>query len=94
MVKYASNAGDTYPVGSTGKVRTVTSKSSEDDYSYGFYDIKVVKIEEPNTTMRSSSVSKTTYWANHKFGLVGVQWDFSDGSSIKMPVFWSATNGK
>jgi len=92
LVKYSSNVGDKYTVGSTGKTRTVVSKSTADDYQYGYYMIKVLQVEEPSKGLKSSSVTKTTYWANHKFGIVGVQWDFSDGSSIKFPVFSSATN--
>lgn len=94
LVKYSSSVGDTYPVGSTGRTRTVVSKSSTDDYSYGFYMIKVMKIEEPTDGLKSLGVSKITYWANHKFGLVGVQYDFTDGNSAKFPVFTSSQNGK
>jgi hypothetical protein len=94
IVKYASNAGDTYTVGSTGRIRTVVSKSTTDDYPYGFYLIKVMKIEEPTTGLKSLGVSKITYWANHKFGLVTVQYDFTDGSSLNLPVYCSTTNGK
>jgi hypothetical protein len=94
IVKYASNVGDTYPVGSTGRVRTVVSKSTTDDYSYGFYLIKVMKIEEPTPGLKSLGVSKVTYWANHNFGLVGIQYDFNDGSSINLPVYCSVTNGE
>lgn len=46
MVKYASNSGDTYPIGSTGKVRTVVAKTGVDDYPYGFMLIKVIEVEE------------------------------------------------
>ncbi len=94
LVKYSSVAGDTYPVGSTGRVRTVISKSSTDDYPYGFYNIKVVKVEEPTPGLKGMGVNKITYWANHKFGLVGVQWDLSDGTSVNLPVYCSTQNGK
>ena len=94
IANYNSSAGDTYPVGSTGRTRTVTSKSSTDDYYYGLYLIKVMKIEEPTPGLKSMGVDKITYWANHKFGLVGVQYNFSDGSSINLPVYCSASNGK
>ena len=94
IVKYSSNVGDTYPVGSTGRTRTVVSKSTTDDYPYGFYMIKVMKIEEPTSGLKSLGVQKVTYWANHKFGLVGVQYDLTDGTSLKFPVYTSAENGK
>jgi hypothetical protein len=94
IVKYSSNVGDTYPVGSTGRVRTVVSKSTTDDYGYGFFLIKVMKIEEPTPALKSLGVSKITYWANHRFGLVGVKFDFNDNTNATFPVYTSAENGK
>lgn len=94
LVKYASEPGDTYPIANSGDVRTVVSKSTTDDYPYGFYMIKVMKIEEPVTgALKSSGLIKITYWANHRFGLVGVQFDFSDGTSAKFPLYTSGENG-
>jgi hypothetical protein len=95
IVKYDSNVGDTYPVGDTGRTRTVVSKSTTDDFYYGVYMIKVMKIEEPTPQLKSTSslgVSKVTYWANHRFGLVAVQYDFADGTTAKVPVYCSTTN--
>lgn len=94
LVNYNSSVGDTYPVGNTGRTRTVVSKSTEDDYPYGFYNIKVMKVEEPTPDLKSTSmgITKVTYWANHKFGLVAVQYDFTDGTSAKFPVYSSVTN--
>jgi hypothetical protein len=94
IVKYSSNVGDTYPVGSTGRTRTVTYKSTADDYSYGFLLIKVIQVEEPTPGLKSFGIDKVTYWANHRFGLVGVQYDFTDGSSATFPVYCSTENGK
>jgi hypothetical protein len=94
VVKYASNVGDTYEVGSTGRVRTVVNKSTDDDYSYGFMLIKVIQVEEPTPALKSVGVTKITYTANHKFGLVGVKYDFTDGSSINLPIYCSTQNGK
>jgi hypothetical protein len=92
IVKYASSVGDTYPVGSTGRTRKVISKSTTDDYFYGGLMIKVMQIEEPTPSLKSIGVSKVTYWANHKFGLVAVKWDITDGSSVTFPVYCSTTN--
>jgi hypothetical protein len=95
IVKYDSNVGDTYPVGDTGRTRTVTSKSTTDDFYYGGMMIKTMKIEEPTPQLKSTSslgVTKVTYWANHRFGLVAVQYDFADGTSAKLPVYSSTTN--
>ncbi|HTX87470.1 MAG TPA: hypothetical protein VMC08_00645 [Bacteroidales bacterium] len=92
IVKYASNVGDSYQVGSTGRTRTVVSKSSTDDYYYGFFLIKVMQVEELTPSLKSIGVSKVTYWANHKFGLVGIQYNFTDGSSVNFPVYCSTSN--
>jgi hypothetical protein len=94
LVNYSSNVGDTYTVGSTGRTRTVTSKSTTDDYFYGGLMIKVMKIEEPTPGFKNVGISKVTYFANHRFGLVGVQYGLTDGSSIALPVYCSAENGK
>lgn len=91
-VKYDSKVGDTYPVGSTGKVRTVVSKTGQDDYGYGFMLIKVVKVEEIPTYLKNTGISKITYIANHKFGLVGVNFEFDDASSANFPLYTSAEN--
>jgi hypothetical protein len=89
IVKYDAKVGDTYTVTGTNKKRTVLSRSTDDDYPYGFYLIKVIKVEE-NTN--SLGVKKITYWANHKFGLVGIEFQFDDGSTAKFPVYCSTNN--
>lgn len=95
IVDYSSSVGATYPVGDTGRTRTVVSKSTDDDYFYRGLNIKVMKVEEPIPATKSTNglgVTKVTYWANHKFGLVGVQYDFVDGTTAKFPVNCSTTN--
>jgi hypothetical protein len=88
IVKYDSKVGDTYKL-DDGRERKVTSKSTDDDYSYGFFLIKVVKVEE---TPNKLGVKKITYWANHKFGLVGVEITYDDNSTSKFPIYSSAEN--
>lgn len=88
IVKYDSKVGDTYKL-DDGGVRKVTSKSTDDDYSYGFYMIKVLKVEE---TPNKLGVKKITYWANHKFGLVGVEIAYDDNTTTKFPIYSSAEN--
>jgi len=93
MVKYDSNVGDTYPIGSTGKVRTVVAKTGIDDYPYGFFLIKVIQVEEiPSYLKSTGGVTKITYIANHKYGLVGVKVAFDDGTSSAFPIYTSAEN--
>lgn len=88
IVKYDSNVGDTYTING-GKTRTVTAKSTDNDYYWGGMDIKVMQIEE-NTN--KFGVKKTVYWANHRFGLVGIEFTFDDNSTAKFPVYSSTQN--
>ncbi len=92
-VKYGSDVGDTYPIGNTGKVRTVVQKTGVDDYGYGFYMIKVIKVEENPIFLKAGGITKITYIANHKFGLVGIVFSFDDGTTASYPVYMSAQNG-
>jgi hypothetical protein len=94
LVNYNSSVGDTYPIGSTGNVRKVVSKTGVDDYSYGFMLIKVVKVEETPSYLKSTSagITKITYVANHKFGLVGVIFTLDDGTSATFPIYTSTEN--
>ena len=91
-VKYDSKVGDTYPIGSTGKVRTVVAKTGVDDYPYGFMLIKVIQVVETPNYLKTTGISKITYVANHKFGLVGVKFTVGDGSNITFPIYNSAEN--
>lgn len=93
IVKYDSKVGDTYAIGSTGKVRTVVSKTGVDDYPYGMFLIKTIQVEtDPKIFKVSGGVSKITYIANHKFGLVGVKVAFDDGTSATFPLYSSSQN--
>ncbi len=94
IVKYESNVGDTYPIGSTGAVRRVVSKSTTDDYPYGMLLIKTIQVESVPNYMKSTNagVTKIKYIANHKFGLVGVMVSFDDGTSVTFPVYSSTQN--
>lgn len=91
-VKYDSKVGDTYPISSTGKVRTVVAKTGVDDYPYGFMLIKVIQVEEVPDYLKTTGISKITYVANHKFGLVGVKFTVDDGTSVTFPIYNSAEN--
>jgi len=93
LVKYDSNVGDTYPIGSTGNVRKVVSKTGLDDYPYGMLLIKTIQVEDNPIYLKSTAgVSKVTYVANHKFGLVGVKLAFDDGTTTTFPVYSSTEN--
>ncbi|MCU0289433.1 MAG: hypothetical protein MUF15_23930 [Acidobacteria bacterium] len=92
LVNYNSKVGDTYPIEGSDKVRKVISKSETDDYAYGFFMIKTIQVEMEQPSLKSSGVTRYTYVANHKFGLVGVKVDFDDQTSVTFPIYTSAEN--
>jgi hypothetical protein len=93
LVKYDAAVGDTFTTGTSGKVRTVVSKTGADDYPYGMYLIKTIQVESTvNATNKISGVTKITYIANHKFGMVGVKVAFEDGTSATFPIYTTAEN--
>ncbi|MFN8236874.1 MAG: hypothetical protein U0T77_01775 [Chitinophagales bacterium] len=90
IVKYDSKVGDRYsyttPEGQT-LVRTVTQKSTEDDFLWNFMLIKTITVEQ--TTFNpdlANLVTKYTYVANHRFGMVYFQADLKTGGKIKMNI--------
>ncbi len=89
IVKYDSKVGDVYSGGS-GIEREVVYKSSDNDYSFGFMDIKVIKVEESPTPF--PGVSKIVYIANHRFGMVGIDFTLDDNSTIHFTLFGSTEN--
>lgn len=86
IVNYNSNVGDSYPCGTNSK-RTVTSKSTTDDFYWSGTNIKVMKVEE---TPNKLGVKKIIFWANHKFGLVAIEFTFDDNSTARFPLSSSA----
>lgn len=87
LVNFNSGVGDKYQHEVNGNTitREVVSKSTTDDYSYVFFNIKVSEVEE--TGMGLPGVSKIVYYANHKFGLVGVKAVFEDGTEKKITIY-------
>ena len=87
IVNYESEVGDEYPT--SDGVRKVISKSTEDEFFYGGLLIKATEIEE---TPNKYGVKKIKYWANHRFGLVGIEFTFDDGTKATFPIYTSAQN--
>jgi hypothetical protein len=82
LVKYDCNVGDTYKLtksDGTTITRTVTQKSTTDDFYYGGILIKTMTIEQDS---RIPGIKKIIYKVNHKFGLVYLTAVAEDGSSI------------
>jgi hypothetical protein len=87
VVKYAANVGDSYTYTNPDGVlitRKVVYKSATDDYPLAFWNIKVIKVEE---TKDDLLMEKITYYANHKFGLVGVLFRTKSGKELKIGIF-------
>lgn len=91
LVKYDANVGDTYKITkSDGNTitRTVTQKSTNDDFPYGFYYIKTITVEQDS---RIPGIKKFVFKANHKFGLVYWEAYLEDGSKLNSYLY-SANN--
>lgn len=81
-VNYDSKVGDKYTLTKANGgtiVREVTEKSTTDDYSYGFMNIKIIKVEQATSF---PGLKKYVARFNHKFGLVGIEIIAEDGSSL------------
>jgi len=85
VCKYNASVGDEWTMNADGNTvkHKVTQKSTDDDYEWGFFYIKVVTMEATNYGV--PGLDKVEYVSNHKFGPVGLHGYLSDGSS------WSAT---
>jgi hypothetical protein len=87
IVKYNANVGDTWETTDVDGVsvkRTVTYKSTTDDYDIAFWRIKVIKVEE---TKADPLIEKITYVANHKYGLVGILVRTKQGKELQIGVW-------
>ena len=88
MVRYDDGVGTTYSiVNKNGETltRTVTEKTNQDDWPFGFFLIKTVKVEQ-QVASDDPMLDHIVYRANHKFGLVYLEYVFQDGSNLKIDV--------
>lgn len=86
LVRYDDKVGDKYTVTtSSGSVieREITYKSTDDDYAYGFMEIKVIKVEQETSF---PGIQKYVMYFNHKFGLVGLEIVAEDGTTLKTSI--------
>jgi hypothetical protein len=92
LVKYNAKVGDEWSktIGNYEIKRVVTSVSSTDDFLWNNMMIKVVKVEETGRGL--PGVYKLEFYANHKFGLVGLAVYLEDGSSQYISVISNNTN--
>lgn len=88
MVKYADEAGATYTVvNKNGEklTRTITEKTGQDDWPFGFLLIKTSKVEQ-QVPSDDPLLDHIVYRANHKFGLVYLEYVFKDGTNLAINV--------
>ena len=87
IAKYDAKVGDKYVLDLAGgrKVtRTVTKKSSTDDFEWGWYYLKTITVEQDSDI---PGIAKIIYNVNHKFGWVSVEVVMEDGSCIFLLIF-------
>lgn len=89
IIKYNCSVGDKYTFttsSGTTVTRTVTQKSTTDDFSYGFLLIKTNTTEETPVN-DLNGVTKLKYITNHKFGLVQIVVTLSNGTDLKITLW-------
>ncbi len=91
LVKFDAEVGDQWEFNVGGKkvVRKVVHKSTEDDYSYAFWMIKTINVEEtvPDGTLINGSeaqIKKILWKFNHKFGFIAATVTKSDGTTVEV----------
>jgi hypothetical protein len=87
LVRYDAKVGDTYRVtlaDGSSITRTVTGVATQDDFQYGMMLIKTITVEQPS---KIPGVTKFVYRANHRFGLVWVQAQLEDGTTLSYYLF-------
>ena len=88
ILKYDMGVGTSWSfTTSDGKTinRSVTEKSGLDDWPFGFMYIKTTKVEESNPGIEG--VSKVIFRANHRFGLIYVEYVLLNGVSVKLYLY-------
>ncbi|MBK7523855.1 MAG: hypothetical protein IPI53_06750 [Saprospiraceae bacterium] len=88
MIKYENGVGAEYKItNNKGQElsRKITEKTGIDDYPFGFLLIKTTKVEHI-APADNPVFSKVTYRANHKFGLVDVEFVLKDKDETKFGI--------
>jgi hypothetical protein len=84
LVKYDAKVGDQWSYttkGGKSLTRKVTAVSTDDDFFWGGMLIKVITVEQ---NLPYPGFTKAIYRANHKFGMVYVEVQLEDGTSLSM----------
>lgn len=88
IIKYNMNVGDSWSFTDEDGVkttRTVTYKSTDDDYPVYFWMIKVFKTE--SVTENDPVLERITYITNHKYGPVGALVRLKNGKEFTIGVY-------
>jgi len=86
IAKYSGKVGDSwdYTKDNGNKItRTITEKSTEDDFEMGFYLIKTTVTEEDTDI---PGMQKIRYRTNHKFGLVQIEYIRESGTTTTVNI--------
>ncbi len=84
LVKYGAQVGESWPLTKSDGVtitRKVVARSDQDDFPYGFFNIKTLTVEQDS---RIPGIKKFVYRANHRFGIVYVEVVAEDGSTLSL----------
>jgi len=92
LVRYDAEVGEEYSLTIAGQniKNKVVKRSSDDDFFWSGFWIKVVKVESTGHTL--PGVDKVIYYANHKFGMVGVDLKKSNGTMVSADIYSAANN--
>lgn len=93
IIKYGDQVGSKYEFTENDGnkvIRTIIHKDEKESFPLVFWNIKITKVEEINN---DPLLSKIVYYANHKFGLVGVEVFFRSGKTAFMSIIpWGNPN--
>jgi len=87
-IKYDAAVGDQYALTTADGLtitREVTARSDQDDFPYGFMQIKTISVEQNS---RVEGIKKISYRANHKFGIVFLEVTPDSGSPASVYLSW------
>jgi hypothetical protein len=92
VVKYDAKKGDVYTLKRGAKTinREVTEVSKEDKYFWNNMYIKTIHVKE--TGRGIPGLDYIEFVCNHKFGLVGIIFEFEDGTSRTVSLNAGVTN--
>ncbi len=91
LVDYDGDVGDTYAatVGGVALENEIIERSEDDDYPWGGMLIKAIRVRYAS---HSPGINYVDHIYNHKFGIVGLEIHFEDGSTVSTSLVSASTN--